>query len=272
MTDKTDTGRRNLGLALGAAAVALSLPSAAQVPSPAAAPQPGTGSGKLQVAMMVHPNMILLDLVGAQTVFSIMGAEIHLVWKDRTPVRTDVGIPLTPTATFAECPADVDILFIPGGLGGSVAAMDDPEVLRFVADRGARARYVTSVCTGSLVLGAAGLLRGYRATSHWYVRDLLPRMGAVAVHERVVADRNRVTAGGVTAGLDFGLALAAMLTSPEDARRIQLLIEYDPQPPFHAGSPEGAGQELTQDVLKRRAPVLAAAATAADRAKERLGT
>ncbi len=122
--------------------------------------------------------MVLLDLVSPQTVFSLLMAEVHLVGKERKAMRTDLGIPITPTVTYADCPADLDVLFVPGGLWGSVALMDDGATLEFLADRGRRARYVTSVCTGSLLLGAAGLLNGYRATSHWYVRDLLPLMGA----------------------------------------------------------------------------------------------
>jgi cyclohexyl-isocyanide hydratase len=213
--------------------------------------------------MLVHPDMILLDLVGPQTVFSIAMADIHLVWKNLDPVATDVGLPVTPNTTFATCPTDLDVLFVPGGLKGSVALMQDAEVLGFLADRGALARYVTSVCTGSLVLGAAGLLNGYRATSHWYVRDILPVMGALADPNRVVVDRNRITGGGVTAGLDFGLTLAAALRGGDYARRIQLLLEYAPRPPFDAGEPESAGGVLVQEVLDRRMPLIAAARSAA---------
>lgn len=254
-------------LAMGAASIG---EANAQDAGPEAAPGATPAAAPLKIGMLVYPNMILLDLIGPQTILSILGGEIHLVWKDLRPVRTDVGIPIQATTALADCPADLDVLFVPGGLTGSVPLMDDSEVLDFVADRGASARYVTSVCTGSLVLGAAGLLRGYRATSHWYARDLLPLMGAIVSEDRVVIDRNRLTGGGVTAGLDFGLTLAALLRSEEDARRIQLLLEYDPQPPFNAGEPAGAGATLTNDVLTRRGPTLAAAADAADRAKQRL--
>jgi putative intracellular protease/amidase len=222
--------------------------------------------------MLVYPDMVLLDLVGPQTVFSLLMAQVHLVWKERRAVPTDVGVAVQPTTTFAECPEELDVLFVPGGLKGTVAAMDDDEVVRFLAARGARARYVTSVCTGSLLLGAAGLLRGHRATSHWYVRDLLPLLGATPAADRVVVDRNRLTGGGVTAGLDFGLTLAAALRGEEYARRIQLVLEYEPQPPYRAGTPETAGPEATDDVRRRRAPVIAAAQQAALRAKTRLGT
>jgi cyclohexyl-isocyanide hydratase len=149
--------------------------------------------------------------------------------------------------------------------------MQDAATLAFVADRGARARYVTSVCTGALVLGAAGLLRGYRAATHWYVMDTLPLLGAVPVHERVVSDRNRMTGGGVTAGIDFGLALLAQLRDAEYARRVQLVIEYAPAPPFNAGSPDSAGEALTEDVLARRKPLIDAARSAAQAAAGRWG-
>jgi cyclohexyl-isocyanide hydratase len=179
---------------------------------------------------------------------------------------------IQPSTTFAECPEQLDVLFVPGGLKGTVAAMDDRDTLDFLASRGRSARYVTSVCTGSLLLGAAGLLRGYRAASHWYVRDLLPLLGASPAAERVVVDRNRLTGGGVTAGIDFGLTLAATLRGEEYARRVQLVIEYDPQPPYRAGTPETAGVAVADEVRRRRAPAIAAAQQAALRAKARLGT
>ncbi len=221
--------------------------------------------------MLVHDDMILMDLNGPQTVFALIGADVLLVSKDLAPVRTDVGIMVQPTATFETCPRDLDVLFVPGGLRGTLACMADRQVLDFLADRGRRARYVTSVCTGSLVLGAAGLLNGFRATSHWYVRDLLPLMGAILDPARVVEDRNRITGGGVTAGIDFGLTLAARLTDEGRAKRVQLVIEYDPQPPFAAGSPEAAGRELADDVRTRRAPLIEAARRLAADAARRNG-
>jgi cyclohexyl-isocyanide hydratase len=220
--------------------------------------------------MLVHPDMIMLDLAAPLTVFSLLQAEFHLVWKDRRPVSSDIGIPVTPTTPLSDCPADLDVLFVPGGLKGSVALMGDVQVLGFLADRGARAKWITSVCTGSLLLGAAGLLKGYRATSHWYVRDLLPTMGAVVQTDRVVTDRNRMTGGGATAGLDFGLALAAALKDEATARRIQLVLEYDPQPPFDSGSPERAGKAGVDEVLGRRAPLIEAARLGVQQARTRL--
>ncbi len=223
-----------------------------------------------RIAMLVYPKMILLDLTAPMTVFNLMRANIMLVGKTRTPVATDVGIQVAPTMTYDECPANVDVLFSPGGLDGTVAMMEDRETLEFLADRGGRAGYVTSVCTGSLLLGAAGLLRGYRATSHWYVRDLLQLMGARPEGGRVVVDRNRVTGGGVTAGLDFGLELARRIRDEETARTIQLVLEYDPKPPFSAGTPEQAGAALTDRVKQFRGPAIMAAKDAAARAGRRM--
>ncbi|MGX1164367.1 cyclohexyl-isocyanide hydratase [Bradyrhizobium sp. USDA 372] len=216
-----------------------------------------------RVGLLIHSDMILLDLAGPLTVFSIMQADVHLIAKTEQPVITDVRLPVAPTATFQSAPQMFDVLFVPGGLKGTVAAMQDRETIEFLKQQGGSARLVTSVCTGSLLLGAAGLLRGYQATSHWYVRDLLAQMGAVVRTDRVVEDRNRVTGGGVTAGIDFALAIAARLGGEEVARRIQLVIEYDPKPPFDSGSPERAGPALVGDVLKRRQDLIREAESAA---------
>jgi cyclohexyl-isocyanide hydratase len=197
----------------------------------------------LQIGMLIYPGMTLLDLSGPQAALGMHG-KTHLVWKTMEPVPTDSGISLLPTATFADCPDDLDVLFVPGGFGTN-EAMVDAEVLRFLADRGPRARYVTSVCSGSLILAAAGLLDGYKATTHWALYDALEAIGVTVEHRRVVVDRNRFTGGGGTAGLDFGLTLLAELRGEEVARLTQLAMEYDPKPPFDAGTPEAAGPELT---------------------------
>lgn len=227
--------------------------------------------GRPKIAMLVHPNMVLLDLLGPHTVFNILGAEILLVWKSHDSVFTDVGIAVTPTHTFDECPADLDVLFVPGGLGGTNACLQDDDVLDFLKSSARTARHVVAVCTGSLLLGAAGLLRGERATTHWYVHDLLTLFGATRIHERVVQSGKFLTGGGVTAGLDVALTLAAQLAGEETARRIQLVLEYDPQPPFAAGSPAQAGEALTSQVLNGRAPVLAKAREAVITACARRG-
>lgn len=194
-----------------------------------------------EIAMLIYPGMTALDLIGPQQVFGYLpGVNVELVAKTTNPVRTDTGIRIQPSKTFADCVDPVDVLFVGGGSGGTVALMMDSETLDFLTRRGRTAKLVTSVCTGSMVLGAAGLLRGYKATSHWSVRDLLPQLGAELVVNRVVQDRNRITAGGITAGIDFGLRVAAELRGEDYARFLTLALEYDPQPPFGRGVPEKA--------------------------------
>lgn len=194
-----------------------------------------------EIALLAYPKVAGLDLLVPQYMFAMLaGANVHIVAKTRDTIVTDTGVSIAPTKTFSECPKDLTVLFAPGGASGTIAAMRDSETMGFVADRGARATYVTSVCTGALVLGAAGLLRGYRATTHWSSLDVLQHFGATMVRERVVKDRNRITGGGVTAGLDFGLAMIAEMRSKFYAEFVQLLVEYSPQPPFNSGSPTTA--------------------------------
>ena len=202
-----------------------------------------TVSARPKVAMLLYPGLTPLDLIAPHAAFTGT-METHLVWKTTDPVRSDAGVVLHPTTSFEDCPADLDVLFVPGGMGQAPVAADE-DVLKFLADRGARARYVTSVCGGSLILGAAGLLRGYRATTHWSGIEALALFGAEYAEGRVVVDRNRITGGGVTAGLDFGLVVLAQLLGEEVAKVTQLMLEYAPAPPFDAGTPETAGPELT---------------------------
>jgi len=200
-------------------------------------------STTLDIGFLLFPRLTQLDLTGpAQILGRVPGARTHLVWRDRGPVVTDAGFSINPTTTFDDCP-QLDVLCVPGGFGID-DLFGDEEVLGFLRRQAAGARYVTSVCNGSLVLGAAGLLDGYRAACHWAWREHLPRFGAIPVAERIVRDRNRISGGGVTAGIDFGLALAAELAGDDVARLLQLGFEYDPQPPFDAGSPETAGPAL----------------------------
>lgn len=204
----------------------------------------------IRVVFLVYPNVTQLDLTGpAQMLSRLPDARVDLVWKTRDPVQTDSGFALLPTATLAEVD-EADILCVPGGFG-CVDMMQDDEVLEWVRDVGDGAQWVTSVCTGSLILGAAGLLRGYRATSHWAWREYLTLFGAEPVAERVVFDRNRVTGGGVTAGIDFALALMAKIRGEDYARTVQLGLEYDPHPPFDSGTPEKAGEQLVKLVHER---------------------
>jgi cyclohexyl-isocyanide hydratase len=201
-----------------------------------------TMSTTCHIGFLLFPHVTQLDLTGpAQILSRIPGARVHLLWKSREPVMTDVGFSINPTTTFDDCP-QLDVLCVPGGVGIG-ALFGDGETLAFLRRQGEEARYVTSVCNGALVLGAAGLLDGYRSACHWMWRDYLPRFGAIPVAERIVRDRNRVSGGGVTAGIDFALALAAELAGEEVAKLLQLNFEYDPQPPFDCGAPERAGAE-----------------------------
>jgi cyclohexyl-isocyanide hydratase len=199
------------------------------------------------IGFLLYPNLTQLDLTGpAQFLSRAPGAQVHHVWKTLDPVPSDSGFALVPTATFETCPA-LDMICVPGG-AGQVALMSDDETLSFLRRQAEGARYVTSVCTGSLVLGAAGLLQGHRATCHWMWLDWLSSFGAIPEAARVVKDRNRITGGGVTAGIDFALIVIAEVWGEEVAKRIQLFLEYDPQPPFSCGSPAQAGPELTAEV------------------------
>jgi len=204
---------------------------------------PAHWMGKEQIAFLIYPGFTALDMVGPHYMLTmLMGAKAHIVARSRDPVASDTGLVFTPSASFDECPADLDILCIPGGTTGTLDAIRDEATLRFVRDRGGRAKLVTSVCTGSLVLAAAGLLTGYKATSHWVAKPLLAKFGAIPTEGRIVRDRNRITGGGVTAGIDFGLSLVAQLRDQPYAEAVQLLAEYAPEPPFNTGTPDKAPQ------------------------------
>ena len=198
-----------------------------------------------EILMLLYPQFTALDLVGPHHVFSLLGAghKVRLVWKNKDEVVSDTGLSFRPTATFADATEEPAVIFVPGGTEGTLAAMEDKEIREFLVSRAAKANFVTSVCTGSLVLGAAGLLKGYKATTHWLTMETLKKFGADPVAERVVVDRNRITGGGVTAGIDFGLTLAAKLKDDNYAKAVQLMMEYDPQPPFKSGNPTVADKE-----------------------------
>ncbi|MGA8614067.1 MAG: DJ-1/PfpI family protein [Xanthobacteraceae bacterium] len=207
-----------------------------------------------QIGLFIFPAMTQLDFAGPYEVFSrLPDTAVDIVARSLDPVRTERGLELVPTVTCDECPP-LDVIVIPGG-PGQQGLMHDDAVLGFVCRQAEQARYVTSVCTGALVLGAAGLLEGYRATTHWLSLSLLELYGAIPVAERVVVDRNRVTGGGITAGIDFGLHLAAMLRGETVAQQIQLQMEYNPAPPFNSGSPDTAPREIV-DTLRRAAEPL----------------
>jgi cyclohexyl-isocyanide hydratase len=194
-------------------------------------------SQPFNIGFLLYPHLPQLDLAGpAQVLSNMPGAQLHLAWKKIEPVPTDAGFSLMPTCTLVSCPA-LDMLCIPGG-PGQQQLMQDAAVLQWITAQGKQAKWVTSVCSGSLLLGAAGLLKGYRAASHWNYREYLHLFGAIADPARVVQDRNRITGGGVTAGIDFALSVVAVLHGEAEAKEIQLLLEYTPEPPFKNGRPE----------------------------------
>jgi cyclohexyl-isocyanide hydratase len=223
----------------------------------------------LRIGCLIFPRMTQLDLTGPFEVFTrIPDAEVLLLWKTLEPVEADTGLRLLPYTTLRDCPP-LDIICVPGGPGVN-DLMEDEEVLAWLRDRAATARYVSSVCTGSLVLGAAGLLRGKRATSHWGARDLLATFGATPTAGRVVRDGNVFTGGGVTAGIDFALTMVVEHAGAPAAQAIQLQIEYAPAPPFDAGTPETASPEILAAVRARGAPMRQARDVIAARAAARL--
>jgi cyclohexyl-isocyanide hydratase len=214
-----------------------------------------TGCPPLSIGMLLYPGFTLLDLAGPQTAFGLNG-QTHLFWKTMDPVPTDMGVSMNPTRTFAEAPENLDVLFVPGGFG-TLEAMQDQEILDFLARVGSSARYVTSVCTGSVILGMAGLLDGYRAATHWGFYEPLEALGAIPSHERVCVDRNRISGGGVTAGVDFGLTVIAEINGVRAAEITQLALEYEPRPPFTAGHPRSARPEIIASVEAMMAHMIA---------------
>ncbi|OLL31546.1 dimethylglycine dehydrogenase [Burkholderia sp. SRS-W-2-2016] len=206
----------------------------------------------LHIGFLVFPQVQQLDLTGPHDVLaSVPGAVTHLIGKTLEPVVSSNGLVLTPNATYESCPP-LDVICVPGG-SGVTALLQDQQTVEFVRRQAASARYVTSVCTGALLLGAAGLLRGRRATTHWAFHSLLEPLGAIPTQARVVRDGNLITGGGVTAGIDFGLTVAAELAGQHEAQAIQLELEYAPAPPFAAGDPRTAPREVVELVTQRSA-------------------
>ncbi|HJZ20459.1 MAG TPA: DJ-1/PfpI family protein [Bradyrhizobium sp.] len=226
-------------------------------------------SAALQIGMLLFPKVTQLDLTGPVQVFSsVASAKLHLIWKRIEPVASDSVLTLTPTITFADCP-QLDVICVPGGVGTD-DMVNDQEMLDFLRKQAPGAKYITSVCTGSLVLGAAGLLRGYRAATHWSAMDYLSKFGAVPTKTRVCVDGNRITGGGVTAGIDFALTLVSLLVDRTTAQAIQLRLEYNPAPPFNAGSPDTAPAEILALMKEKIAPGLVRRGEVIDRAAARL--
>jgi cyclohexyl-isocyanide hydratase len=206
-----------------------------------------TETPSLSVGMVLYPLLTQLDLAGPYEVFARMPrTDVHLIATSPEPIPSEHGLTIAPTTDFDSAPP-LDVLFVPGGPGQQLV-MEDERFVSFLRKHGREARYVTAVCTGSLLLGAAGLLQGYRATTYWMFLELLRPLGAEPASERVVVDRNRITGGGVTAGIDFGFVVAAELFEEEMAKKIQLSIEYDPTPPFDGGSAKSAEAALGKSV------------------------
>jgi cyclohexyl-isocyanide hydratase len=223
-----------------------------------------------RIGMLIFPRMTQLDLTGPYEVLvRLPETTVELVARTREPVTSDRGLQIVPTTIYADC-QPLDVVMVPGG-PGQQDLMEDAEALDFLRRQAASAKYVTAVCTGSLVLGAAGLLKGKRATSHWAAVDHLKLLGAIPVRERVVVDGNVVTGAGVTSGIEFALRLAAILESEQVAREIQLQIEYDPAPPFDSGSPKTAAPDLVERLRARGAKLAEERRAVATRVGKRLG-
>jgi len=227
-------------------------------------------SPSFTVGLLLFPHLTQLDMTGPFEVFNrAPDVKVHLIWKTLDPVTSDTGLTMLPTATFTDCPA-LDVICVPGG-PGVAELMEDEEVLDFLRRKAGEAKYVTSVCTGSLVLAAAGLLKGKRATSHWMSRPMLAALGAIPIEERVVADGNIITGGGVTAGIDFALSIVGREFGQRTAEEAQLGIEYDPHPPYDSGSPRTAAPALVDDVMTRSAKRQAERQAIVARVAARLG-
>lgn len=223
----------------------------------------------VSIGLLLFPQLTQLDLTGPYEVFvRAPQAQVHLIWKSMAPVYADRGMAILPTTTFEHCPK-LDVICIPGG-PGQIALMEDELTLDFIRQRSKTAHLITSVCTGSLILGAAGLLQDYEATTHWASLDQLALLGAKPVDARVVRDRNRITGAGVTSGIDFALSVVAELYGEAVAKSIQLNMEYDPAPPFSSGSPRVASAELLQATREALAPFLAERRQATELAAARL--
>ena len=278
-TDQSRLSRREFATAAALAAASLSTVASAAPAPGQRKPIPGGEAEHasymdnlplLKVGLVLFSKLTAMDLVGPQMCLRMMmKTDSYIVAQSMDPVMAEDGYAIVPTATFADCPKDLDVLLVPGGPRGTELTLRDDALLDFVADRGSRARYVTSVCTGSVTLAAAGLLKGYRAASHWMTLDLLPAFGAIPVSERVVIDRNRVTGGGITAGLDFGLKLASMLRNKDTARLAELFMEYNPEPPFRSGSMQTAHADTVALARKLAAPMQRDLRLTADQARAR---
>ena len=212
----------------------------------------------VNIGFLIYPQVVQLDVMGAYQVLSFPpNAQTHLIAKTLNPIISNEGLTIAPTTTLDNCPP-LDVICVPGGGIGQVEVMKDQDILNFLRQQSNHAKYTTSVCTGSLILAAANLLQGYKATCHWAFREQLAMLGVEVIDERVVIDRDRVTGAGVTSGIDFGLTLLSLLWGEEMAKMAQLMMEYDPQPPFQAGTPNTAETEIMNLLLQLGNPLIEA--------------
>lgn len=251
MNTPNSSSRRAFMQALTAAAAAAVGPAAAETPEDIHARlMKKLKPGSEKIVIYIYPGFADLDAVGPHHLLSAMaGASVKFIAATRDPVRTSGGYSITPQLTFGECPEALDLILVPGGTEGTIKAMEDPKVLDFLRLAASRSRLTGSVCTGSMVLAAAGLLKGRRATSHWQTVDLLKFGGAIPEAKRVVKDGNIVTAAGVTAGMDLALELIRQFRDDFYAQGVQLFAEYDPQPPFPKAGNAATAERDVVDIL-----------------------
>ena len=215
-------------------------------------------SEQINIGFLVYPDVVQLDVMGAYQVLSFApNINIHLIWKTLDSIVSNEGLIITPTTTLNDCPT-LDVICVPGGGMGQVKIMQDRKVLNFLQQKSTTAKYITSVCTGSLVLAKANLLQGYKATCHWAFRDHLAALGVEIIPHRIVRDRNCITGAGVTSGIDFGLTLLSLLYDENIAKMAQLMMEYSPQPPFDAGTPQTAETIIVKSLLDFGKPLIEA--------------
>lgn len=209
-----------------------------------------------KIGFLIYPGVIQLDVTAAYQVLSFPpNTETYLVSKTLDPIESNEGLTLTPTNDFNSCP-QLDVICVPGGGIRQVEVMQDETTIEFLQRQSEKAQYVTSVCTGSMILAAAGLLKGYKATCHWAFEDQLAMFGVEVVSDRVVIDRNRVTGAGVTSGIDFGLTLLSLLLDEDTAKMTQLMMQYSPEPPFDSGTPKTTNSQITEALLQAGKPLI----------------
>lgn len=213
-------------------------------------------TNSIEIGFLIYSGVVQLDVMAAYQVFSFPpNAKIYLIGKNEASIISNEGLNLSPTVTFENCP-QLDIICVPGGGMGQISAMQDRETLEFLKRISKTAQYTTSICTGSLILAAAGLLQGYKATCHWAFKPLLTSLKVDVIDQRVVQDRDRLTSAGVTSGIDLGLTLLALVWSDSVAKIAQLMLEYDPEPPFNSGTPVTAEREVLESFNQLSQPLV----------------